>query len=134
MIIFILVVQNNDLESLMFSEVAVYKTRYIFIHARDFPQALQIVQIFKPDCFLIEERLPKKSGHKFATSLHAQPRMEQVPTITFNTRCTLIAQEKNTSSPGETPPTVPNIEILLALIDKMLLLPEQLLLNHFSMN
>jgi DNA-binding response OmpR family regulator len=133
MIIFILMVQNNDLESLMFSEVAIYKTRYIFIHARDFPQALQIVQIFKPDCFLIEESLPKDCGHKFATSLHAQPRMEQVPTIMFDTRCTLAAQKK-TSSLDEEIPAIPNIEILLVLIDKMLLLPERLLLNPFSMN
>lgn len=133
MIIFILVVQNNDLESLMFSEVALYKTRYVFIHARDYPQALQIVQIFKPDCFLIEEKLPKACGHKFVASLHAQPRMEQVPTIIFNTRCTLVAQKK-TSSLDEEIPTIPDIEILMELIDKMLLFPVPLLQNAFSMN
>jgi CheY-like chemotaxis protein len=132
MIIFILVVQNNDLESLTFSEVAVYKTRYVFIHARDCSQALQIVQIFKPDCFLLEENLPNMSGQEFAISLHAQPKMVQVPTIIFNTHSTLVTREQKT--PYEVTPTIPNREILLVLIDKMLLLPERPLLNPLSMN
>jgi hypothetical protein len=130
MIIFILVIQNNDLEGLTFSEVTVYKTLYVFIHARDYSQALQVVQIFKPDYFLIEKNLSMTSDQELATALHTQPKMGQVPTIVFDTCCTLVAQEKKAFSPD----TIPHLEILLAIIDRMPLSPGQSLLNSFSMN
>jgi CheY-like chemotaxis protein len=134
MIIFVLVIQNNDLEKLTFSEVAVYGTRYVFIHARDYSQALQVIQIFKPDYFLIEKNLPMTSGQELATALCTQPKMEQVPTIIFDACRTLVAQEKKTSSSDKAMPTIPHIEILLTIIDKMVLLPGQRSLNSFSMN
>lgn len=134
MIIFVLVVQNNTLENLTFSEVAVYKTLYVFIHVRDCSQALQVVQLFKPDYFLIEKNLPTTSGQEFATALNAKAKMEQVPTILFDVCCTLLAQEKTMSSLDETLPTPPHLEILLAIIHKMLLFPGQISLNSFSMN
>ena len=133
MIVFALVIQNNDLEKLTFSEVAIYGTRYVFIHARDYSQALQVVQIFKPDYFLIEKNLPMTSGQELATALRTQPKMGQVPTILFDACRTLVAPDKKTSS-LEAMPTIPQVETLLTVIDKMLLLPGQRSLNFFSMN
>jgi CheY-like chemotaxis protein len=134
LIIFILFVQNSDLKKLTFSEIVVHKTLYVFIHVRDCPQALQVIQVFKPDCFIIEENLPTTSGLEFAASLHAQPRMRHMPTIILDADCPLVAQEKKTSSPDETIPTIAHLEILVTIVDKMLLLPEWISLNAFSMN
>jgi CheY-like chemotaxis protein len=134
LISFILVVQNNNLENLTFSEVVVYGTRYVFIHARDCSQALQVVQIFKPDYFLIENNLPMTSSQEIATALRTQPKMGQVPTIIFDACRTLVAQDKKTSSLDKAIPTISHVEILLTIIDKMVLFPGQRALNSFSMN
>ena len=134
MILFILVVQNNNLGSLTFSEVAVYNTRYVFIHARDYSQALQIVQIFKPDCFLIEENFPTISSLEFMYSLHAQPGMEQIPTIVLDARYIRAIQEQKTSSPDKTIPISPYVKILLTIIDKKLLFSGWVAQNSFSMD
>ncbi len=134
MINFILVVQNNNLEMITFSKVTVRETPYIFIHATNYLQALQIVQTFKPDCLLIEENFSVTGGMKLAHSLQTQPRMKRVPAVVFGPYHTLISQEQKTSSANIFSPTIPHMEILLTLIDQVLLFPGHLLVHSFTTN
>jgi CheY-like chemotaxis protein len=131
---FILVVQNTNLEMVTFSKVMARETLYVFIHATNSIQALQIVQVFKLDCLLIEENFSVTSGLELARSLQAQPRMKQVPTVVFGPYHILISQEQKTFSANKFPQTMPQMEILLALIDQVLLFPEQLLVHSFTTN
>lgn len=131
---FILVVQNNNLEMITFSKVTVRETLYIFIHAANYIQALQIVQVFKPDCLLVEENFSVTSGLELAHSLQAQSRMKEVPVVVFGPYHTLASQEQKISSANKLPPTIPQMEILLALIDQILLFPGQLLVHSFSIS
>src|SRR6266571_2034416 len=58
MIYYILVVQRTMPEELTFVEAILHENLYVLLLVRDCLQALQIVQTFKPDCFLLDEQLP----------------------------------------------------------------------------
>ena len=132
MTIYILVIQNTMPEELTFVEMTLHKKLYVLILVRDCLQALQIIQTFKPDCFLLEENLSITSGRQFAVDLHTQQGLEDVPLVIFESCQTAIEHEGSIQSTGKPILTIPQLECLLDIISTMLFYSGKLSLYSFS--
>jgi len=117
---YILVIQKTMPEELTFVEVILHEKLYVLILVRDCLQTFQIIQTFKPDCFLLEENLPTTGGRQLCADLQAQQGLEDVPILIFESCHTAVEHESSIQSPGKAILRIPQLELLLETISKML--------------
>jgi hypothetical protein len=132
MIVFILVVQNHAPKKFTCIDVITPETHYVFMYVSDHLQAFRVIKTFKPDCFLLEEHLPRMSGSHLSLSLHARRGLEWIPAIIFPSCHRDTAPENHRHLSHSSLLSNPYLEKLLKIIDMMLLFSGTLLLYSFS--
>ena len=77
----ILVVEDDENNSLIFTEAISMLTPYEVQVARNSTEALHFVKHSKPDLFILDYRLPQINGIQLYDQLHAISELENIPGI-----------------------------------------------------